>query len=298
MFVIYQTLLTKQTVIVRFAVLVSLFAFGDGFWFRSPRQLEHSPFLPEFVLLKWGVFSKTGWVSVRRDDVNHGFLCRSKIESFAWITHRLSEGEVLSSAAANKLGVELNRLLHETCFSGVELDIEPIPSGSQWLKGFLREIRAKLKAEYRLHAAIPPVSSENWVGLTWKEQEALSVLEEIDGVDLMLYDTGAANEKKYIDLLHENFRFAKKAMSQFSNKKMVLGFAAYKDKTKKHRLTVENLKIALKALKEFPDSKNLLCHPLSLRVVYYAGWTMDGEDVKVAHQLIQWRKTLCGGKDV
>ena len=260
---------------------------------RIPLALVDRTYVPEFHVVKTAVFSNNGTPKASHPHAQYRLTCgrEAALESHAWVTHRLSAGERLSPEAGRKLGTELTKLLKETCLSAVELDVEPMPAPPEWLVPFLKAVRATLVSDYELRLAIPPVTAAPLRGLSWRPADALRVLEAVDGLDLMLYDSGASDAAAYEKIVAEAFGFAA-AVS--TGKRLVLGLPAYKDKHKPlHPLDVENLSVAQTALgKLSKDKARLLCDGRA-RLAYYAHWTMDVNDRLLAKKIGEWKENIC-----
>lgn len=267
---------------------------ANGLWIRAPSEAtEHttSGFSPDFLLLKLGAFSGDGFFSPKWNSSQLEALCRKKAKAGAWVTHRLSADEILSPKAGTKLARNLNLKLSGSCFFQVELDIEPLRSAPPWLATFLRSVRTELKQDYRLSLAIPPVYEKPVSGFSWKSEEAKFILEEVDGLDPMNYDTGCNTRQCYLEVLQSVFAFARSVVEQTPKKSVLFGFPVYKDRTKKHRLEIENLGHVLLALQNIKEPK-FLCTE-RIRFAYYAGWTMDREDGENMLRIQKWRENVC-----
>lgn len=235
---------------------------GTGVWFKTPAQLKANS--PEWALLKFGIFSRAGGLKV----VSSLEDCPTPTPLFAWVTHRLSARETLSPAAGRRLGTELNEKLG-ACFSGVEINAEPMPSLAPWFLEFAKEVRAALDKKYVLHVATPA---------EWDASMRLHLLTAIDGVDLMIYDTGARNAPAYKRHVREALNFG---IGAPADKGITFGFPAYPDKTKKHRRGVEVLANVQALLDEEPGLRRAFCGKRR-RVAIYCGETMTAEESKAA----------------
>ena len=269
---------------------------ASGAWYQNFSQVPYPlnpDFDPEFIILKAGIYSKEGalkWVLDQKDSKN---LCSSKREAYAWVTHRLSGNESLSVEAGTKLGANLKKALANTCFKGIEIDMEPLDAKSAWLPGFLKALKSSLDPALRLHLAIPALSAHKIPGSYWDLSSGVAILEIIDGLDVMLYDTGLASSKDYGALFKNAFFFAMELVKLGPEKKITLGLPTYKDKTKLHQLNAENLSPIVETLKPFtPFQLKHYCLG-NVRFSYYAGWTLDKTDLTNHRMIKDWKSQVC-----
>ena len=145
--------------------LYSLKTLASGAWYQEPKQIHvatRDSFNPEFVILKVGVFSNIGQLtlspSITENTLNK--LCSQSVESIAWITHRLSSNEALSEKSGITLGKNISKQLEKYCFSAIELDIEPLKKAEPWLEPFLKGVKNSLNPKIKLRLAVPVLSPQ------------------------------------------------------------------------------------------------------------------------------------------
>ncbi len=272
--------------------------FASGAWYQTPQQIissQKAGFTPRFVLLKAGVFSKSGHLSLPKEF--HGTSlkthCSTSVESIAWITHRLSPGETLSELSGKTLGQQIGQSLEQLCFSAVELDIEPLSQAEPWLEPFLKGVRSSLSPKFKLRLAIPVLSPQNLPGHFWSLRDGVKALSWVDGLDVMAYDSGVKSPKDYAQLLKNTFFFIMELNKTSPEKKIILGLPAYNDKTTLHSKNIENLEMALATLRPFTTFQlKPLCED-SIRLAYYAGWTLSESDFKNHQQIEEWKNGIC-----
>lgn len=254
-------------------------ACADGAWFKTPPNGPLAPFTPDFFLLKTAAFSNGGKLKTYLGSAELKKACAAGKDVVAWVSHLLSPGEVMSPESAKRLAGELNTLLSPVpCAKGVELDVEPLEDLPPWFTLFCQTVRTHLDKRFVLTAAIPAL---------WREPSALLLLSVVDGLDFMIYDTGAKTVDEYAPTLKAAVNFA-----GLTEKTILLGLPAYPDKTKKHRPGVENIKAVTKTLEGLPQASTALCRP-NLRFAYYAGWTMTDAEKREAAEFQRWRRSLC-----
>lgn len=263
------------TALVGAATLVAT-ALGTGAWVKDPPVPRGD--LVGFFLVKAGVFHRSGRLKGTLSAPAKKRTCPSsqgaRPSDTAWITHRLGDGERLTATAGTVLGGALAAELADGCFVAVELDVEPMPTPPDWLVPFLRAVRAALPRQYRLQVAVPPVTGHPTPGLRWTPEAARPVRDAIDGLDLMLYDTGAASAAAYQAIVADGAAFA--AESSAVGKHTVLGLPAYRDRTPRHPLHIENLAVALEPLHNQAFLTAYCAGRIEL--AFYAYWTMDDGD--------------------
>lgn len=280
------------------ALLIALPASGNpwGAWSKTlPLMLDlpaPAP-SPSFVIVKTGVFDSKGRIKLSLSERERAVSCSlTLLESQAWISHRLSSDEALDRKAGIRLGQELATSLKRHCQRSVELDIEPMPSPPGWLSDFLKGVRSSM-AGFKLRLAIPPISATPLPGFSWKTEEALKVLEVSDGLDVMVYDTGLKDARSYEKLISEQLAFADSSLRRFPEKSIYLGFPSYADKTKLHKLDVENPRMVLNALVRLDaDKADIVCRwriPFS----FYAAWTVAALDAEAIKRISDWRNERC-----
>lgn len=278
------------------AFLVALPALGApgwGAWIRendaTVGEIGGVPTTPAFLVMKAGIFDKRGNMRFVVDYDRVMAFCRRNVEMHAWVTYRIGITTTLTRAAGQNLGGHLNKLLDRSCFSSVELDIEPLNAPAPGMLDFLEEVRRVMRSDRKLLLALPPVGPPEPVGLRWLESDLKKVLERVDGVDFMLYDTGL-DKAGYQKLLRRAVDVAK----TYPAKQFRLGLPAYYDKGRAlHPLGIENSTVAVEAFRNMlPDVGETLCSP-SVRILYYAYWTLKAEDFANARALDGLLKERC-----
>jgi hypothetical protein len=286
----------------RFAIwvnfLLTLRLFAVGAWYQEPLQILKSKkdsFSPQFTLIKAGTFSNNGHLTpaswIHPESLTQH--CSSSIESRAWVSHRLNQGEKLSSEAGKTLGRDLTQLFKKSCFSTIELDIETLKQFETWLKPFLKEVKSNLPDHFKLTLAVPVLSPQALSGHFWSLRDGVSSLQWVDGLDVMAYDSGASSPKDYAELFKNTFFFVMELVKQSPGKTIVVGLPAYSDQTKVHRPENENLEIVFSTLKPFtPFQLQYFCRG-EVKLAYYAGWTLTPKDLKIHKLIEEWTHEIC-----
>lgn len=250
------------------------------------------PFHPDFTLIKAGIFSKTGNLKevLSREELKE--TCSENPHFEVWVTHRLSKGETWEEKAGTLLGKSLKKQLEGTCVRAVELNAEPLPDVPDWFLKFLSNVK-KEAGNLSIRLAVHALSEKKLEGPTWNKALVEKLLPSVDGVDLMMYDTGLKEKESYSELLVNAFKEVEAWAKGHPAKTFVIGVPAYYDKTRLHRSDVENLKSVLFALSRHqPNEKAPWCNR-QIRFAIYAGWTMTAEDKTITQLLRAWRANLC-----
>lgn len=280
-----------------FLLIFPSFAVGDGAWTKTWEAyvagLNDPSFPWDFGMIKAGIFSRDGSLKVTLEGAWREKICLTPRKPVAWVTHKLEPGEKLTREAGARLAKDLITLVKEGCFGSVELDIEPMPELPPWLVDFVTAVRKPLDGVFGVSLAIPTVSERTAGSTTWSVRSALKALSVADGLDLMIYDTGAATTEQYATYVRHALGFSVKASRKYLGKSITLGLPAYTDVTLKHRKGIETVDTAKRVFLEEERSVKMLCGA-SLRVAYYAGWTITSEEKRTAHELSEWRRRLCG----
>lgn len=234
-------------------------AISTGCWWNSTALRGSLNTTCDFYLVKWGIFSRSGYLQP----------LKAPSSPYIWVTHKLSAGEKFTVAQANQLAAALNKIKD---VKQIELDIEPLPNADD-VAVFLKNVRQKLSPNLSLRIATPFFSSQNWPGRSWKEVDFAKVIPHVNGIDLMIYDTGAKTESEYRSILEENLAAALRWMELNQSLEVTLGLPAYPDKTKRHNPASENLAVAKDVF-----AKNKAALPTRLSLAAYAGYTLTEDD--------------------
>lgn len=286
------------TITIGYLLLFSrfLFAYELGAWYKRapeiPRALN-TRFSPTFLILKAGIFGANGSIKTVGEVKDWKKLCSENYKLTAWLTHRLKKSQQLSPSDAENLGREIARNFSSTCFQAIELDIEPLTGEEPWLSEFLKKLKMTLADSYQIRMAIPLLSEEKTTGLSWKKEQAKKLLSHIDGIDLMLYDSGSKTKEAYASLLEYNLTAAKDILVTSSDKSVLLGIPAYHDRTALHKDNIENINAFISALKARSLADNSPICTGKIKMAFYAGWTLSPEDRNSISDLKSWLEENC-----
>lgn len=285
-------------VLIGLSLLLSLKTFAVGAWYKEIPKIpktKRGSFLPSFVILKLGVFSHSGELTLapKISEAQLASHCASSIESIAWVTHRLSENETLKDSAGKTLGQNLSKILAKSCFSAVEIDMEPLSEAHPWLEAFLKGARETLPQKIKLRLAVPILSPHKLSGNYWTLRDGVKALEWVDGLDVMAYDSGAKDTVEFSETFKNTFFFVMELVKQAPGKEIIVGLPAYQDQTKLHRVDAENLNTVLSTLIPFtPFQTKPICSG-EIKLAYYAGWTITKKDLETHYKIEEWTNGVC-----
>ncbi len=285
-------------ILIGVSLFLTLKLFAVGAWYKNTEEIPQAKtgsFSPNFVIMKWGVFSKKGHLTLSKTATN-AYLkthCSKSLDSIAWVTHSLAPGEMLNQKSGKALGTQLAKTLSNTCFSSVELDLEPLKSAQAWLEPFLKGVKETLPKRFKLRLAVPVISLKALPGKFWSLRDGVKGMQWVDGLDIMTYDSGVKNSKEYSEVFKGALFFTIELIKQSPDKDVIIGLPAYDDKTKLHTQETENLETVLATLKPFtPFQLKSLCEG-KIRFAYYAGWTLSKKDHDTHKQIEEWTNGIC-----
>jgi hypothetical protein len=129
--------------------------------------------------------------------------------------------------------------------AGVQVNVEPCPSGNAAFLELLRELRAAMPAGKILSVAAypPPTVWQPSAEVHWDEAYFRAVAGEVDQLAVMMYDTGIRWRKPYVRLMAE---WTREVLAWSEGREVLLGLPAYHDAgTGWHDPVIENLETAL-----------------------------------------------------
>ena len=177
------------------------------------------------------------------------FLDRFAIEHrvLPWVGGIFGESARIEDPAWRKTFCESIRALltAHPRLAGVQVNVEPCPSGNEAFLALLRELRAAMPAGKILAVAAypPPTAWQPAREVHWEEAYFRAVAREADQMAVMLYDTGIRWRKPYMHLMA---RWTREVLAWAEGREVLLGVPAYDDAgTGWHNPEVENLETAL-----------------------------------------------------
>ena len=167
--------------------------------------------------------------------------------------------------------------------AGIQINIEPLPSGNPDFLILLEEFRPVLKGRILGVAAYPPPTQ--WhphPNVHWDLAYIRKVATRCDQMAVMMYDTAIKLEKFYINLMCQWTNELGGTLNTTSCQ-LLLGIPAYEDAdVNYHRPAVENLKAALAGIQAAAVGKNYT------GCAIYCEWEMTWEKWQT------WQKHFLG----
>ena len=139
-------------------------------------------------------------------------------------------------------------LLRHKRFSGIHLNIEPLPSGDRDFLLLLDELHAALPEGKILSVAAypPPTSWHRFPDVHWDENYFREVARHCDQLAVMMYDAGQKIPKTYERLMAD---WTKEVLQCSEGKPVLLGVPSYEDADRDyHNPNVENVAHALRGI--------------------------------------------------
>lgn len=175
-------------------------------------------------------------------------------------------------------------------FAGVQVNIEPCPSGDADYLVLLEQIRAALPTGKVLSVAAypPPTRWQPAPEVHWDEGYFREVAKRVDQLAVMMYDTAVPLEKVYTSLMAS---WTREVLDWAEGQAVLLGLPVYEDAgTGYHDPRVENLEAALRGI-----HAGLTSRPEALAAHYqgaalYADWTLSQEERDI------WRREFLHGR--
>jgi hypothetical protein len=181
-----------------------------------------------------------------------------EVKVIAWVfagNSRLAHtgvGDVdLSSEEVRQRMVEEARWLVTRCgFDGVQWDYEIVDDGDPYLLYLLRETRAALPPGKLLSVAAP-IWSPFPGRLGWSEETFARVAALCDQICVMCYDTGLYLPRAYVWLTRQQAIHVTRAVARGNPRcRVLIGLPTYGRGGPSHHSPAENLRLALKGVRE------------------------------------------------
>jgi hypothetical protein len=167
--------------------------------------------------------------------------------------------------------------------AGVQINIEPMTSGTASYLTVLDEVRAALPPGRKLSVAAypPPTRWQPSQDVHWNEAYFREVAKRCDHLAVMMYDTGVRFQKPYQKLMAD---WTEEILKWSEGRPVLLGLAAYDDKgVEYHHPEVENLTNGLAGIHaglmrfdSLPDQYR--------GVAIYCDWEMDAAEWKLLEE--------------
>ncbi len=163
-------------------------------------------------------------------------------------------------------------------FAGVQLNVEPLPSGDTNFLMLLEELRKTLPTNKIISIAAypPPTRWQATEDVHWSEPYFREVARRSDQLAVMMYDVGQRIPKTYVKLMSD---WTTEILAWSEGKQVLLGIPTYDDAgAAYHRPNVENLSTALPGI-----HRGLSQQPMPTNyqgVAIYCEWETDEAEWK------------------
>ena len=164
-----------------------------------------------------------------------------------------------------KMVGEAEWLVGRCGFKGIQWDYEPCPSGDAGFLALLEETRSALPNAH-LSVASPVWYPWPLTGLGWTEDYFHEVGKRCDQIAVMCYDTGFYTPRSYAWLVRGQADRLPKAAAPAQ---VILGLPTYGPGFRSHNPRAENLRIALKAVRDGSSVAG---------IALFADYTTDDEE--------------------
>ncbi len=158
--------------------------------------------------------------------------------------------------------------------AGVQVNIEPLPSGSPGFLTLLEDLRLAMPADDLLSVAAypPPTVWQPSLDVHWDKAYFTEVALRVDQMAPMMYDTSIRNEKPYQNLMS---RWTREVLAWSGDTQVLLGVPVYDDEgVGYHHPDVENLDNALLGIHAALDGLDPFPGNYA-GIAIYCEWEMD-----------------------
>lgn len=185
------------------------------------------------------------------------------VESIAWmyIGNKHGLGKVdLGNQAVRKTIIKESLWLIDKCgFDGVQIDYEICRSGDKGFLTFMQELRKSFPKDKLLSIDTPirlRAPFLRWGG--WSDEYYRKIAATCDQICVMGYDSVAYFPRAYVLLMRNQTVKVTQAVLEGNPKcRVIIGLPTYEDRTKSHNPHSENIRLALKGVREGLANRSL-----------------------------------------
>ena len=166
--------------------------------------------------------------------------------------------------------------------TGVQINIEPMPSGNRDFLTLLEELQLAVHGKVLSVAAYPPPTKwHQFPDVHWEDDYMHQVAERCNQLAVMMYDTAIPLEKFYVKLMRDwTLRLVQVTYS--SGCELLLGIPSYEDPgVGYHKAEVENIRSALRGISDTPS------HYGADGIAIYCEWEMNDAKWRIWDQFIR-----------
>ncbi len=209
------------------------------------------------------------------------------VQSIAWIyignARGLTGVDIASSDVRAQIAREVRWLLAECGFDGVQIDYEICADGDGSFLRLLDEVRRAMPRGKLLSVATPmwlPKAFGQW---GWSEKYFAQVGARCDQIAVMCYDSGLWMPRSYAWLVRRQAIRVSRAIEKTSCH-LLIGVPTYEDGGLSHHARAENLRVALRAVREGLSDQNARPQVFD-GVALFADYTTDENEWKTYRAL-------------
>ena len=207
-----------------------------------------------------------------------------KIKVIPWIGGVLNESARPDDVKWRKnfIASTVELLQKHTRLAGVQINIEPLPSGNKDFLILLDELKKSLNGKILSVAAYPPPTVwHRFPSVHWDLKYLAEVGKRADQMAVMMYDTAIPYRKFYINLYKLWISDLSYALGATFTE-ILLGVPAYEDAgVGYHHPDVENISAALSAISASPFQKNIS------GIAIYCEWEMTPDKWQIWQKYIK-----------
>jgi hypothetical protein len=242
------------------------------------------------VFLHVGPLEKDGTISEKRIpyiEENREQLEEElpELEKEAWIGQREQRGggplDLTKKEVRNAVIKTAKSMVEDYGFDGIHYNIEPVPLDDPEFYTFLEETK-KAIGKKSLTISLTPVEPFSGIhsltalvrgdGIFVQDEQYAKVLERVDGVAVMAYDTGLQKKEHYTLFMEYEVKKLERLALQ-KGKALWIGIPSYKDKRANFSHEVENISTALEGVRRGKSKYSQL-----RGIALYAYWTTDAQE--------------------
>ena len=218
--------------------------------------------------------------SMDNEQIKDFFKYFKDFKVLPWVGGILDKHVFLNSAKWRKnfINSTVKLLQKHPEFSGIHINIEPLPSGNPDFIKLLKELKTSLPENKILSIAAypPPTIWHRFPSVHWEKRYYAEVSKYADQMVVMMYDTSIRDKKVYQWLIAQWTR----DVLQWSDKNTLLGIPVYNDAdTGYHNPEIENLNFFLMGMNKGLSSYQTI--PENFKgVCLYSEWEMDKNEWK------------------
>jgi hypothetical protein len=177
------------------------------------------------------------------------------VRSIAWVYIGNERGitgvDLTSVSIRQKIAHQLRELVTSYGFDGIQLDYEICANGDHDFLRLLEETRKALPPGKVLGVASAMWAPVTLGGYTWSETYFREVAARCDQIAVMAYDSGMRLPRAYVWLLRQQaLRLPPVLAAADPRCELLIGVPTYESPTPSHDPRAENLRLALKAVRE------------------------------------------------